>query len=477
LGESVWNGTPDDEAVIRGLSELNEKLALARSLLLPVSEEFARTRQRKFQVHFNGQPIVGESAHEAGVVLGYVLFIGSWGAGDLRGLANSFLGRKSPWQTAQKIDKEVVSRRLDKIFCFLESVNPPPTKGLIEAMRVEVQEAARNRHEVLSQTLIPQEKPLAGPDEEEEQFSELREAWFGANRLLHSLTTLSGQVNRKQTVNRKLDDRIELVVVLPMIFSWLAENNESCAGPIVLVQTRLAEARKRKGIKVVGRDRETAAAAIVALALSFNRICRNCGVIKCKNAAESLVPGVLIQSLGQDGDRKFPRLLESVVKGSLYAREFPRQFGGIEEKYSGMKDWHSILLASEQFQRTLAEIDAERLFRESSEALDFDSDFLKAELILEFSDLLASEQENPVPEVFQSFPPKQQKLLQVLWGKEKVSIQKILRAVYGPRSPSMEALEKLKDRTNSRLAQAGLLWEIKQQGNTFELVSVERGQK
>jgi hypothetical protein len=77
-------------------------------------------------------------------------------------------------------------------------------------------------------------------------------------------------------------------------------------------------------------------------------------------------------------------------------------------------------------------------------------------------------------DLFPDFSKKQELLLLALWGKGKVRIEAVLRAVYKNKRPrvSEDALDHLKKRTNRRLAEKRPQFEIKRKGNTLELSPV-----
>jgi hypothetical protein len=75
---------------------------------------------------------------------------------------------------------------------------------------------------------------------------------------------------------------------------------------------------------------------------------------------------------------------------------------------------------------------------------------------------------------------KQRQLLSLLLkGKGKAPIDHLLRTMYSgsqSRNPN-QALDKVKDRTNKTLAKKGMPYEVKQEGQTYQLAHVELGRK
>lgn len=81
--------------------------------------------------------------------------------------------------------------------------------------------------------------------------------------------------------------------------------------------------------------------------------------------------------------------------------------------------------------------------------------------------------DSELPDRFLDFNGKQQKLLIALAGNGKVAIDNVLRAVYESTSrKNLDALKKLKDRTNKALASKRPSLEIKKEGGTLRLQSV-----
>jgi hypothetical protein len=79
----------------------------------------------------------------------------------------------------------------------------------------------------------------------------------------------------------------------------------------------------------------------------------------------------------------------------------------------------------------------------------------------------------PPTDRFLDFTGKQQKLLIAMAGNGKVAIDDVLRAVYdSPSRKNLDALMKLKDRTNKALASKRPSLEIKKEGDTLRLQPV-----
>src|SRR5436309_1434362 len=71
---------------------------------------------------------------------------------------------------------------------------------------------------------------------------------------------------------------------------------------------------------------------------------------------------------------------------------------------------------------------------------------------------------------FLDFTSKQRKLLTALAGKENVPVEEVLRTVYGSRSgDKLQALLKLKDRTNAELSTKRRFLKIRKKGETLSL--------
>jgi hypothetical protein len=58
------------------------------------------------------------------------------------------------------------------------------------------------------------------------------------------------------------------------------------------------------------------------------------------------------------------------------------------------------------------------------------------------------------------FQRNQYKLLRVLWGRSEVLISECYKAIYGRKSDQEEALDKVKDRVNHKLADINQPYEI-----------------
>jgi hypothetical protein len=85
----------------------------------------------------------------------------------------------------------------------------------------------------------------------------------------------------------------------------------------------------------------------------------------------------------------------------------------------------------------------------------------------------ATQRPAPPEDRFFEFTVKQRSLLMALRGKGKVPIDDVLKAVYGARGrDKLDALLKLKDRSNKALSQKRPAFEIKKEGETLALVPV-----
>jgi hypothetical protein len=88
----------------------------------------------------------------------------------------------------------------------------------------------------------------------------------------------------------------------------------------------------------------------------------------------------------------------------------------------------------------------------------------------------SSGEEVRLPEwIGEHFRRSQYKLMRLLWGKGEVPKVEIHKAIYGPSTGSEEALDKVKDRTNRKLAEINQPFEIvTRRGEVYILQPIER---
>src|SRR5262249_44156923 len=156
----------------------------------------------------------------------------------------------------------------------------------------------------------------------------------------------------------------------------------------------------------------------------------------------------LLQRLGSKDYWLFPRMLQEAARCVLTNTK-PN-----DPDYSWDPAWiafYENLRASEEFHLAVCRVDGTKLARELVEIMDFDPRVLRAELELEFRDLMAGDDQSSLEDGFLDFPSKQRKLLSLLKGNGNVPIAKVNQLLYG-RTGSIDSLLKLKKDTNRNLA-------------------------
>ncbi len=458
-------------------------LGAAFSLLRPVEPELSRAGSNHVEPQYNGQRILGCSAHAAALELANLIRIGCWAAGDLRGLANALNGRHFPcWQIGldpglvQKSQGysddhdqhwRTLERRQDTLRDYLRSAKQPNAARLIEAMCEEARAVAEKRQlGSFVSTSGRQQESLQAParknDAKQKPQSrrehELRSAYDGATRLFQELEHLRGR-------SSELPALLRCIVV-----------GDAYSTAIALVQTSLARTRKRRPVRTPNEKRATASSLVLALWRRVQNACRRARLGKCYNVALSLMPRRFFRDPHVLG--RLDHLLEEAIAEVSYSVRMADgsptlELGGRRIHGKWEQAWaiyRNRLRHSREFWRAMADVDREMLSRQVTQVLDYDPVWLKRELEEEFLGPL----ELARPRLPKSFrrcsSSKMRALLEALWRQGPVPLQRVQRTVG---CSSVEALLKQKDRANGWMARNDLGWEIKKQGETLVMLAVD----